>query len=78
MKVIRVLWAVVALTFAGLVTSLLAGAASRPTGDPLPGSAPFSAELEQKLMTALGEKGASITRIPGISGRTARRATPTA
>ena len=57
MKVIRVLSAVAA--FAGFVAPLLAGSGSLPTSAPLPGSAPFSAELQQKLMTALGEKGAS-------------------
>ncbi len=59
MKVIPVLRVIVALTFAGLVPPLLASAGSLPTSDPLPGAAPFGAELEQTLMTALREKGAS-------------------
>jgi len=47
------------LTFAGLVTPLLAGCGSLPTSDPLPGSTPFSAELQQKITTALEKKGAT-------------------
>src|SRR5439155_642897 len=59
MKVSRVLCAVVALTFAGLATPRLAGSGSLPTSDPLPGSTPFSAELQQKITTALEKKGAT-------------------
>jgi hypothetical protein len=59
MKVIGVLWALAAMTSAGLVAPLLGRAASLPTSDPLPGAAPFSAALEQQLMAALGGKGAS-------------------
>jgi hypothetical protein len=59
MKAIRVLWAVAALTSAGLVAALLPRSGSVPPSDPLPGAAPVSAELRKELMSALGEKGAS-------------------
>src|SRR5262249_7899960 len=59
MTVIRVLLALAVLTSAPLLPPLLADPGSPPTSDPLPGAAPFGAELQQRLMMALREKGAN-------------------
>jgi len=56
---VRTLHSGAALTFATLAVASLVQAGSPAKTDPLPGAAPFSAELRQKLMTALAEKGST-------------------